>query len=165
MSGAERTRATRIAGRPTDGPLRLLSTAISLLIVGFAVWMIFRDDHPVAIAIWFLAAAVGHDLIAFPVYSTLHVAAYGRATRPQRPPPRDPQAINFLRVPVFLSAIMLLVWFPLILGLSSTDLAVKTGNEPDFMARWLLLSAALFALSALAYVAHLRSAKRAEASA
>lgn len=155
----------RIAAQPTDGPLRMLATAISLLVVGFAVWMIFRDDHPVAIAIWFFAAAIGHDLVAFPVYSVLHVAAYGRATRPERPPPRDPQAINFLRVPFFLSAIMLAVWFPLILGLSSPDLAVKTGNDPDFMARWLLLSAALFALSALSYVVHLRSFRRAELSA
>ncbi|UJA19182.1 hypothetical protein HJD18_02480 [Thermoleophilia bacterium SCSIO 60948] len=165
MSAPAAAPAERIAGRPTDGPLRMLATAISLLVVGFAVWMIFRDDHPVAIAIWFFAAAIGHDLIAFPVYSALHVAAYGRATRPQRPPPSDPQAINFLRVPVFQSAIMLLVWFPLILGFSSADLAAKTGNAPDFVARWLLLSAAFFALSALAYVVHLRNAKRAEASA
>ena len=69
------------------------------------------------------------------------------------------RAVNYLRVPAGLSALLLLVFFPLILG-RSTDKLEQVSGAPaaDYLARWLLITGVLFAASALLYVARARSA-------
>ena len=60
--------------------------------------------------------------------------------------------MNFVRVPVVMSATMLLVFFPLILAKGERSYVADTGvAPPDFLRRWLLVTAVLFAASALAY--------------
>jgi hypothetical protein len=62
------------------------------------------------------------------------------------------RAVNFVRVPVVMSATMLLVFFPLILAKGERSYVADTGvAPPDFLRRWLLVTAVLFAVSALAY--------------
>jgi hypothetical protein len=68
--------------------------------------------------------------------------------------------INYLRVPVGLSLLLLLVWFPLILRLN-TRYQDSTNLSPDpFLWHWLAVTGALFLLSAIAYALRLRAARR-----
>ena len=61
--------------------------------------------------------------------------------------------INYVRVPAGLSGLLLLVFFPLILGRSTAKLEQVSGAPaPDYLARWLLISGVLFAGSAALYV-------------
>ena len=59
-------------------------------------------------------------------------------------------ALSHVRVPALLSGLALLVWFPLILGLDPEVFERAAGTSNDvFFERWLMLTAALFAGSAL----------------
>jgi len=69
--------------------------------------------------------------------------------------------INHVRIPAFLAALALLMFFPLILGLDSANYEKDTGLSGDvFLTRWLGLCAALFLGSALIYAVRLRRAGR-----
>jgi hypothetical protein len=70
--------------------------------------------------------------------------------------------INHLRVPVVLSAVMLAVSFPLVLRHSERTYHTATGlTEHPYLARWLLLTASAFAISAVIYAIRLiRVARR-----
>ncbi len=75
--------------------------------------------------------------------------------------------INHVRIPAFLSALALLMFFPLILGLDTTNYEKDAGLSGDvFLTRWLGLCAALFLGSAVIYAIRLRrSAQRRKAAA
>jgi hypothetical protein len=127
------------------------------LLFAVAAWVLLqlvdvrRFDNVVA---WLVAALILHDLVLLPAYSLLDRAGQGVLGRLA---PRDPAAINHLRVPVGLSALTLLVFLPLIAGRSDGNLARVSGIDPSgYLERWLALVAALFALSALAWVVRAR---------
>ncbi|MEU4582249.1 hypothetical protein AB0F92_09185 [Kitasatospora aureofaciens] len=69
--------------------------------------------------------------------------------------------INYLRVPIFLSGVLLLVWFPLILDLSIPYAGAARLPEDVYLGRWLAITAVLFAASALALALKLRRVHRA----
>jgi hypothetical protein len=144
-----------------DSPLHLLATAASFAIVGYGFFMIFQSPAPESTILFFVAAIVAHDLIAFPLYSGLNFVA-GKVTgegqsetdRAGRVP-----AINYLRVPFILSAISFVMFFPLILGLSADRYEASTGLDAGiFLGRWLGICAVLFTGSALLYAMRLRRA-------
>jgi hypothetical protein len=57
-----------------------------------------------------------------------------------------------VRVPALLSGLLALVFFPLMLGLGdSTYHAASARHAHGYLSRWLAISGALFAISALAY--------------
>jgi hypothetical protein len=137
-----------------DGPLHLLAAVASFAIVAYAFVEIVDRPGPLSFALWFGAAVIAHDLVAFPLYSLLGLIA-GRASARV-----GGRALNYVRVPALLSGLALVVWFPLILGLSSDSYEAASGLSTDpFLGRWLLLTAALFAGSGLAYA--LRARRRA----
>ncbi|MFI9271560.1 hypothetical protein ACIGXM_12705, partial [Kitasatospora sp. NPDC052896] len=69
--------------------------------------------------------------------------------------------INYLRVPTFLTGVLLLVWFPLIFDLSIPYPDATRLPENVYLGRWLAITAALFAASALAFALTLRRHHRA----
>ena len=109
------------------------------------------------IALWFALALVLHDLALVPFYTAVDRLA-------RRGVPRA--AGNHVRVPLLLSAVLLLLFFPPILGLNDASFARVAGEEPDgYLERWLLATAVLFAASAVLYAARgRRSAVEASAS-
>ncbi|MFJ4519323.1 hypothetical protein, partial [Streptomyces sp. NPDC088816] len=142
-----------------SGPLHLLVLIASFAITGYAMVRLFAV-RPLEVAIWFVGAAVLHDLILLPLYSLADLSAQAvlrhRATRMPQPP-----WINYLRVPTFLSGVLLLVWFPLILALS-TPYPRATGLSMDvYLGRWLAITAVLFAASAVTFALKLRRVRRA----
>lgn len=147
-------------------PLHLLAVLATFAIAGYAFFQLFDNPTGLETAIWFVAAIVAHDLIAFPLYSALNLIADrslagagtgARAGGAERSVP----AINHLRIPTYLSAMALILFFPEILGLSSSNYEDDTGLSAGvFLGRWLGICAALFLGSALIYAIRLRRARR-----
>jgi hypothetical protein len=144
-----------LRSRYGQGPLHLLAAIASFAIVAYAFVEIFDRPGPLSFALWFGAAIIAHDLIAFPLYSLLGLIA-GRIT-----PERPHGALNYIRVPALLSGFAFIVWFPFILGLSREAYQGASGLSADpFLGRWLLLTAALFAGSGIVYALRLRRRSR-----
>jgi hypothetical protein len=138
-----------------SGPLHLVAVTASFSLAGYALIQILDLPRGLDFVLWFAAAVVAHDLVLLPVYSLMAAIAY-RALDVSRGEPLRVAAINHLRIPAMLSGLALLVWFPLILGLSDRyERATALGIEPYF-GRWLLLTGIAFGLSAIAFALRVR---------
>lgn len=132
-----------------------------LLLAGFALTVVaggaLLDEQTFRVAKWFTASAVLHDAIFVPVYiglDSLLVKAWRR--RPGRV-----AWLNFVRIPAAISAIMLLVYYPVISN-KANAFEYKTGRPTDvYLGHWLQATAVLFALSAIWYLARLVAVRRA----
>ena len=116
-------------------PLHLLTLLASFALAGYAAlqWL------PVGlfgIAVWFVAAVIGHDLLLMPLYTLADRSAAAVLRRvPTKLPPV--QWINYLRVPVVLSGLLLLIWFPLIFRLPTGFQAATTLSLNPYLWHWL----------------------------
>jgi hypothetical protein len=140
-------------------PLHLLTLGACFALAGYAAAQLV-PSRPLGVAVWFLAAVIGHDLLLVPLYSL--------ADRPvmaaiRHRAPRLPMVpwINYVRVPAVLSGLLLLVWFPLIFRLPAPFQAATTLSEDPYVWHWLAVTGALFLLSAAAFALRLRAASRA----
>ncbi|MFD4974099.1 hypothetical protein [Streptomyces sp. NPDC058424] len=142
-----------------SGPLHLLVLIASFAITGYALVRLFAV-RPLEVAIWFVGAAIVHDLILLPLYSVADLSSQAvlrhRAIRMPQPP-----WINYLRVPAFLSGVLLLVWFPLIFDLAIPYPDAARLSEGVYLGRWLAITAVVFGVSALAFALRLRRLRRA----
>jgi hypothetical protein len=140
-------------------PLHLLGHLAAFAIAYYALSevLLSKYSHPVNWVAWFAGGALLHDLVFLPVYAILDaVARRGARDHPRR----RVNAINHIRVPVVMAGTMFLVYFPLILGDGRENYVNDVGHgPPDFLARWLLICAALFGASALAYAVRLRGGR------
>ena len=142
----------RLQRRYGAGPLHLVVMISSLALAGYAVLELGLDAlwNPdtwwQSIAVWFVGAAVAHDLVLFPAYALgdrLFTARRGRARVP---------LLNHLRVPLLATALTFLVFFPGIVQQGSDAHLRASGlTQEPYLERWLLLSAAFFAASGLVY--------------
>ncbi|MFG2934568.1 hypothetical protein [Streptomyces sp. NPDC048282] len=143
-----------------SGPLHLLVLIASFALTGYAMVRLFAVQ-PWDVAIWFVGAAVLHDLILLPLYSLADLSALSvlrhRADASDRP---TAPWINHLRVPAFLSGLLLLVWFPLILRLAVPYPGDTGLSDGVYLGRWLAVTGALFTASAAAFAVRLRRARR-----
>lgn len=137
-------------------PWHLLSLLACFAVTGYATSRLL-DQLPalVRITLWFVGAAVVWDLLLGPGF-----ALADKALLPLwRVRPRSVPVLNYVRVPAVLSALLLLVWAPLIFQRSQVVFRLKSGLPQDpYLGRWLAVTAGLFLLSAVAYgVALLRA--------
>ncbi|WP_413103678.1 hypothetical protein [Streptomyces sp. Inha503] len=142
-------RRSRAGLRRLDGesPLRLVLLLCSFALTGYAGVRLLNGDW-FGIALWFIGAAVLHDLVLLPLYALADRAVAAVLPAPARG--IDHVWINHVRVPAFLSGLLMLVWFPLILGRQELRYEHATGLSADvFWPRWLLITAVLFGASAL----------------
>lgn len=166
MADRERERDTAEAGRSGldrfryeygAQPLHLLATLFSLALIGYALLRITEIPGSTRILLWLLAAALLHDLVALPAYSLLLRISRGGASRAFASRATAAGALNHVRVPAALSLLLLIVYMPLILRIAPDDYMGTTGQSLDpYLGRWLLISAALFLISAVAYAIRLR---------
>lgn len=156
MSGALSGRFRRSYG---DRPLHLLALLASFGLAGYGVLRMLHAPHGVQILVWFVGAVIGHDLVLFPLYALADAGlqrASGDRSRPVVP------WLNHIRVPAAISGLLLLVWFPLILGFAEPTYRAASGRgTAPFMGRWLLVTGVVFAVSAVAYALRLRGRARA----
>jgi hypothetical protein len=143
--------------RRTSAAFQLLAHAATFGVAAYALAQIIRAGSAVNFIAWFAGAAVVHDLVLLPLYSLLDrlPRAHARLRRARVP------VINHVRVPALISGLLLLVYFPLILGLSDSNYLADTGHHLAGYARnWLGVTAALFAGSALVYAIRVLRARR-----
>jgi hypothetical protein len=149
-------------------PLHLLTMITGFALLGYVVAVV----KPVtlwnpqvwwqSIIVWFAAAIIAHDLVLFPVYAFLDrlLSRDRAAPRPARAEPRVP-VLNYLRVPALGAGLTLLVFLPGIIRQGASTYQAATGQTQDpFLGRWLLLTAAMFAVSAGIYGSRLVTVHR-----
>lgn len=123
-----------------------------------------------SIAVWFVVAVIGHDLILFPLYALADrllrmrpAAPADRRGEPQHPSTHIPLT-NYVRIPTLAAGLLLLLFLPGIIEQGAPTFRAATGlTQAPYLSRWLLLTAAFYLASALCYVArtllrHRRSA-------
>ncbi|MFE0255760.1 hypothetical protein [Streptomyces sp. NPDC059010] len=150
--------ARRPVRRPrvkVGSPLQLLLLTCSFALAGYAGVRLLADDW-FQVALWFVGAALLHDLVLLPLYAVADHAVVGSLGAAGHR-----EWALYVRVPAALSGLLLLVWFPLISGRVADHYPSATGLSGDgFLARWLLITAVLFGGSALLLVQRLRRATK-----
>ncbi|TDD59667.1 hypothetical protein E1293_46300 [Actinomadura darangshiensis] len=144
-------------------PLHLLALIICFTLAGYAAYRLASTKHWPFVLAWFAGAVIGHDLVLFPLYALADrsllrglrsLRAGQGATRPAVP------VVNHLRVPAAGSGLLLLLFFPMILRQSEQRYMAAGGRTEDpYLWRWLLVTGALFALSAITYAIRLGRAR------
>jgi hypothetical protein len=105
-----------------------------------------------SVLVWFVAAFIAHDLVLFPIYALADRILGSLTTSRRRRRQPAVSARNYLRVPILGSGLILLVFFPGIIKQGATLFHEDTGlTQQPFLGRWLLLTAAMFGISALTY--------------
>jgi len=145
-----------------DDPLHLFAQIITIALAGYAASRVpLESDVWVKMLIWFLGAALGHDLVLYPLYAIADSAAHFRLFRRARPVPHVAGVpwINYLRVPIGLSFLLLLVWWPLILSDAPGTFFAATGLTTDvYLPRWLGITGLFVLVSAVLYALAVRRA-------
>lgn len=132
-------------------PLHLLSILASFALAAYAALQASRGPLPLRMLVWFVAAVLAHDLVLFPVYALLD-RLLGRARR--QPAGAPDGSVNWVRVPALLSGVLLLISLPLVMRQGEGSYRAASGlDESPYLARWLILTALLFAGSGLLLVA------------
>ncbi|MFF7974892.1 hypothetical protein [Streptomyces sp. NPDC007905] len=141
-----------------SGPLHLLALLASFALTGYAMVRLFAVRPP-EVAVWFIGAAILHDLILLPLYSLADLSALSVLRHRAADAPTVPW-INYLRVPAFLSGVLLLVWFPLVFRLAVPYPGDTGLSDNVYLGRWLVITGVLFAASAVAFALRLRGTRR-----
>ncbi|WP_037075976.1 hypothetical protein [Pseudonocardia spinosispora] len=122
-------------------PLQLVLMLAALALAGGAALGVADNPQWLRMLVWFAAAIVAHDLVAFPLY-----AAVDRLLSRCR-------AVNYVRVPLMASALTFVLFLPGIIRQGAVTYQAATGlTQEPFLARWLILCAVFFAASALVYL-------------
>jgi len=136
-------------------PLHLLALVGCFAVAGYAAARLV-PPNPLGVAIWFVGAVVGHDLVLMPLYALADWSATAVIRHRAARVPAGVPWINYLRVPAVLSGLLFLVWFPLILRLRTRYQASTTLSPDPFLWHWLGVTGALFLLSAVAFAVRVR---------
>jgi hypothetical protein len=129
-------------------PLHLLAHLAALALAAWALLQALQLGGAERIVLWLVGAVVLHDLVLWPAYTTLD-----RLARRGRPA----GWANYVRVPIGLSVLLLLVFFPVMCGKGEGAYTRVSGVAWDgYAERWLLVSAALFVASGVAYAVRSR---------
>lgn len=149
-------------------PLHLFAMVASFALAGYAAWTMIQF-RPIAVIVWFVGAAVGHDLVLLPLYALadggLQRLRPRRATDPEaagRTPSRS--WLNYVRVPAAVSLLLLLIYAPSIARLSSGFSATTELSSAGYFTRWLAVTGALFLLAGVLYALHLGRVRRRRAA-
>jgi hypothetical protein len=141
---------SRFRSRYGASSVHLIAHLIGFAIAAYALVQLLGEKRWVNFLGWFVGAALFHDVVLLPVYSAIDRVVVARARAPARS--RSVPIINHLRVPALISAVLLLIYFPLILGRARGGYLAATGHDPaGYLRNWLLITATLFAGSGAVY--------------
>jgi hypothetical protein len=131
------------------GPVHLAVLLLSVAVAGYAASIVAGDPLWPWMAVWFVAAVVGHDGVLSPLAAgadTVLQAVLRRLPRVR------PTTVNYVRVPALGAALTFLMFLPGIIRQGEPVVVGQTGlDQSPFLGRWLLLVAAMAAVSALVY--------------
>jgi hypothetical protein len=147
------------------GPFHFAAGLACLAVAVLAIrrWFDVGGHDARVILTWFVALVLAHDLVFLPAYSVLD-RILSRRPATERGPARFARARVHLRIPTLLSALLLLVFAPLILR-KTTDYGNYAGlSSHPYLDRWLIATGCLFALSGIVYVGRIVAARRRRSS-
>ena len=100
-------------------PLHLVAHLVGFAIVALPLDRIFSSGGGVTgLLIWYLGLVVAHDLVFVPAYTGLDRLFRATVARLPRRARTGLPVINHVRAPVVISALLLIIYFPLISGQS-----------------------------------------------
>ena len=124
-------------------PVHLLAHLAALALAAWALVQVPGLGNWERVVVWLVAAVVLHDLVLWPAY-TVAARLVGRSP--------------FVRVPLAISALLALVFFPVMCGKGEGAYTRVSGTEWDgYAERWLLVSALLFVASGVLYAVRSRT--------
>jgi hypothetical protein len=125
-------------------PLHLLAHLAALALAAWGLLQALQLGGADRIVLWLVGAVVLHDLVLWPAYTTLD-----RLARRGRPA----GWANYVRVPAGISALLALVFFPVMCGKGAGTYERVSGSTWEgYTERWLLASALLFAAAGALYL-------------
>lgn len=155
-----------------EHPLHLLALIACFALFGYVVstlgikelWN--SEKWWQSIAVWFVTAVIGHDLLLFPLYAIADRSlAVGLSAVRGRLPKSAHLAVsplNYVRTPLLACALTGVMFLPGIIQQGKTTYLAATGlSQEPYLARWLLICAILFGVSAIAYALRLGISSRA----
>lgn len=137
------------------GPLHLLALLASLALVGYAAHFLVAS-MTVRVVVWFVGAAVGHDIVLLPLYAVADMSLSQLWRRTSRAEQSPVPWLNYVRFPAAISLLLLLVFWP---EISRRHTALQASSElstQPYFVHWLLVTGILFAVSAVGYALRLR---------
>jgi hypothetical protein len=138
-----------VTARYGSSPLHLLAHLTALALAGWALLQVLDLGNWHRVLLWLVGAVVLHDLVLWPSYTLLD-----RLARRERPA----AWANYVRVPLGISALLALVFFPVICEKGERTYQRVSGQSWDgYAERWLLVSALLFAAAAVSYLVRSRA--------
>jgi hypothetical protein len=151
-------------------PLHLLTLIAGFALLGYVLTTIkpvtLWNTHTwwQSIIVWFAAAIIAHDLILFPVYALLDRILLTTTREPAHSgSAAKVPVLNYVRVPAMGAGLTLLVFLPGIIKQGAPTYVAATGQTQDpYLGRWLMFTAAMFAVSAACYGVRLLLAQRAK---
>jgi hypothetical protein len=138
------------------GPIHLAGLLACFAIAAYALAKVLHEDGWKKIVVLFALCIVLHDLVIWPVYGLADRIALRIQDRTRDRRPALVPWINYLRVPTVISALLLAMFFPLILRASNSEYQAATGlDENIYIFNWLAVTAVLYVGSASAYLLRL----------
>jgi hypothetical protein len=106
-----------------------------------------------SIAVWFAVADIGHDLILFPLYALVERLLPKGRRRADPDTSRRVPIVNYLRLPTLATALTFAMFLPGIIEQGAFTYTAATGlTQEPYLARWLLLVAGFYLISAVCYL-------------
>ena len=137
-------------------PLHLLGQIVAFAVAVYAYLQIIdvTSTDNLNLVLWFVLGALLHDAVFVPIYVILDLIA---RLGIQDHALRDVRAINHIRFPIAICGVMFLTLFPLIIQKGKANYERTAGLQPpDYLARWALICAVVFGVSAVSYAVRLR---------
>ena len=151
MRGGTRHKFRRRYGA---SPLHLAAHLLGFAIVALALARIFSGGDVKELLLWYLGFAIAHDLIFVPAYAGLDRLFRATTARLPLRTHTGPPVINHVRTPAVISALLLIIYFPLISRRNDAWYFALSGHHlTDYLRNWLLITAVLFLGSGLIYAA------------
>ncbi|MFG3558837.1 hypothetical protein ACGGAQ_31130 [Micromonospora sp. NPDC047557] len=153
-AGPTAGRAGRLRAAYGAAPWHFALVTAAIVLAGWVALRLAQEATFSRMLLWFVGAVIAHDLVLFPVYASVD--------RVLRAVVRDRVTLlNRLRVPALGTALLFVVYSPGILRWGETTHEAASGlTQRPYLVRWLVLSAALFLLSAVTYLLRRRQASR-----
>lgn len=134
-------------------PLHLAAHLVALAIVALIFERIIGAGDVAKLLALYLGFVIAHDLIFVPVYSGLDRVTRRALARLSLPRRSGIPMINYVRAPALISALLLVIYGPLISGVADGRFFAVTGHHLEhYLRNWLLITGLLFLGSGAAYL-------------
>ena len=132
-----------------ERPAHLVVLLACVAVAGYAATFLLGDPALLTVLIWFVSAALVHDLLIFPLYAA---ADQVLSTVVRRLPDARVPIINYVRVPALGAGLTLLMFLPGIIRQGEPSHLDATGlDQQPYFGRWLVLVAVLVSISVVSY--------------